>query len=264
VSNPIISYYTRDYVEADRLKRSAAGRLEFMRTQELLRRHLPTGGSVADIGGGTGAHAAWLLEDGYEVQLIDLTPAHVEIASGSMPKLQAQVGDARNLPLADRSVEATLLLGPLYHLTRAQDRRQAIEEAVRVTRPGGLVAVAAISRYAPMLDLAVHGALTDDVLGMVRGQLETGRHDSRVGFTDAYMHTPEELAAELDAAGLTDVVVYGVEGPLWAAAQLVPAEHDLTQYLTVARELETDPSATAFSGHLLAVGRLTFNPHEEG
>ncbi len=91
---------------------------------------------------------------------------------------------------------------------------------------------------------------------MVREQLATGRHDPRVGFTDAYMHSCQELADELDAAGLSDVVVYGVEGPLWPATRLLPVEADIDQYLEVARELETDASVVALSGHLMAIARV--------
>ncbi|WP_211225456.1 methyltransferase domain-containing protein [Amycolatopsis nigrescens] len=51
------------------------GRLELLRTQEILRRHLPGAPSrVLDIGGGTGVHAAWLADDGHEVELFDVVP----------------------------------------------------------------------------------------------------------------------------------------------------------------------------------------------
>jgi SAM-dependent methyltransferase len=255
VPNRIVNYYTDEYVEADRLRASAVGRLELLRTQELLRRHLPEAGSaVADIGGGTGAHAAWLVADGHDVVLVDLVPAHVEAVRRQLPGLRAEVADARELPLADGCVDAALLLGPLYHLQEPADRLRALQEAVRVTRSGGVVAVAAIGRYAPLLDLAVQRKLSPEVLGMVRGQMATGRHDPRVGFTDAYMHLPGELRGELASAGVDEVTVYAVEGPLWPGVHVLPDDVDLDPYLTVARELETNPDAVALSAHLLGVG----------
>ena len=40
------------------------GQLELVRTQEILRRHLPSPPArLLDVGGGTGVHAAWLAED---------------------------------------------------------------------------------------------------------------------------------------------------------------------------------------------------------
>jgi SAM-dependent methyltransferase len=150
--------------EADRLSSSGAGRLEFERTQEIVLRHLPPPpATVADIGGGPGRYALWLAGLGYRVLHRDLVPLHVEqvlaaagTAAGAAwlagPAIESAVSDARSLDLADASVDAVLLLGPLYHLTRRADRVQALREAARVVRPGGPVFGAAISRWATRLD----------------------------------------------------------------------------------------------------------------
>lgn len=81
----IASYYT-EYDEASRLHSTAVGRLEFERTRELLRRSLPPPPArVLDVGGGPGTHARWLVEDGYEVLLVDPVPKHVEQARECAP-----------------------------------------------------------------------------------------------------------------------------------------------------------------------------------
>jgi SAM-dependent methyltransferase len=258
MSDAIVHYYTHDYVENDRLSRQLIGKLEFLRTQELLRRHLPSPpAAVLDVGGATGAHAAWLVADGYRTTLIDLTPAHVEQARQLLPGLSATVGDARNLEVDDAVWDAALLLGPLYHLPDSTDRARALSEAARATRSGGVIAAAAIGKLAALMGLAVEQRLTDEVLAMVRQQIRSGQHNPQVGFTDAYMHSPGELHSEMIAAGLTDVVVYTIEGPLWAAVQALRDNDtvDLDQFMTVARELETNEHALALGSHLLAVGR---------
>ena len=130
-------------------------RLEFVRTQELLARHLPEPPAVVlDVGGGPGTYAAWLAERGYEVHLLDPIELHVRQAreAPSSRLASAEIGDARALPQADASADAVLLLGPLYHLQEAADRRRALEEARRVLKPGGLLAAAAISRFASTID----------------------------------------------------------------------------------------------------------------
>src|SRR4051795_9245536 len=119
--DPLIHEFYRDrYVEDDRLIRSGHGRLEFLRTQELLRRWLPPASDVLDVGGATGIHARWLAEDGHRVTLVDPVVEHVEQAA-AVGTFGAEVGDARQLRQADASVDVTLLLGPLYHLVEVSD-----------------------------------------------------------------------------------------------------------------------------------------------
>ncbi len=90
-------FYTPRYGEDERLRRSPHGRLEFARTQELLRRELPLPpATVLDVVGGTGIHAAWLAQDGYDVVLVDVVAEHVEQAA-RLPGVAATVGDARAL-----------------------------------------------------------------------------------------------------------------------------------------------------------------------
>src|SRR3954453_6597344 len=121
----LIGFYTRGYDEAGRLAR-AKNVLELVRTRVLLRARLPAPPArVLDVGGGTGAHAAWLAEQGYELGLVDLGPAHVRAAS-AFQGVEARVGDARALEETDGSVDACLLLGPLYHLPERDDRLAAL------------------------------------------------------------------------------------------------------------------------------------------
>jgi SAM-dependent methyltransferase len=72
--------------------------------------------------------------------------------------IQTAVGDARDLDLADASVDAVLLLGPLYHLIDRAERVRALRECPRIARPGGPVFAAAISRWAARIDGHAPGA----------------------------------------------------------------------------------------------------------
>ena len=250
-------FYTSRSAEEDRLRMSPHGLLEFARTRELLRRELPPAPArVLDIGGGTGVHASWLAHDGYEVHVVDIVAKHVD-QSARLTGVSASVGDARSLEHPTDWADAVLLLGPLYHLVCASDRAVALSEARRVTRPGGLVAVAGISRYAGLLDLAAFGLLDDAAERSLRLTIETGVHDPQLGFTTAYFHTPEELAGELENAGLTEVHVLGVEGPTGPALDvrgLERVEDFLPSAIACARLAERDPALIAASAHLLAFG----------
>lgn len=257
--DPVIRAFYRDrYVEDQRLVRPGHGRLEFVRTQELLRRWLPPASVVLDVGGATGVHARWLAGDGHQVTLVDPVPEHVSTAA-AVGGFAAEVGDARALRQADASVDVTLLLGPLYHLVDAADRAQALAEAVRVTRPGGVVVAAGINRYGGLLEAGSNGTLTEENLHLFTEAFASGSIDGSYGFTVAYFHHADELAGELTAAGLADVDVLGVEGPASNILQnAAPERIDtlLPSAVLFARLVESDPNLRAGSPHFLAYGRV--------
>ncbi len=255
----IVEYYTHRYRERDRLDARPQARLERTRTVELLQDLLPMPPArILDVGGGPGFYARVLATAGHQVRLVDLVPDHVAEARGGHPAVDAVVGDARELAEEDESHDATLLLGPLYHLIGVEDRIQALREAVRVTRPGGRVIAAAISRFAGPLDFAATGRLTAELMDEARALLTSGVNDQGIGFTHAYFHRVDELLGECRAAGLTDVILHGVEGPAWTAAESAvgspTADSVFAGALRLARVYTSEPALVATSAHLLATG----------
>ncbi len=270
----ILDYYDR-MPEEIRLAEGAS-RLEEARTRELIRRFAPPPpGTVLDVGGAAGPYALWLAEQGYTVHLVDAVPRLVAEArrrseAAVRPLRSCEVGDARALTHPERSVDLVLLLGPLYHLTEAEDRIQALREAARVLRPGGRLLAAAISRWASALDGLARDLLGDPAFrAIVERDLREGQHrnptDRPDYFTTAYFHHPAELAAEIRSAGLLVEGVYGIEGPGWVLPDVGGrmADPERREFLLrVARMLETEPSVIGCSAHLLAVARLP--PAEPG
>jgi ubiquinone/menaquinone biosynthesis C-methylase UbiE len=244
--------------------------LERARTQELVRRHLaPPPGAVLDVGGAAGAYAFWLAGAGYEVHLVDPVPLHVEqaratsSASAGRGLASAQVADARALPFGDANASAVLMLGPLYHLTQRADRVRALQEALRVLRPGGVVFAAAISRFASLVD-GLRGALFEDpaFASVVERDLADGQHRNDTGnaryFTTAFFHHPAELAEEIAGAGLSLVDLFAVEGPAAAMPDFARRWADPAcreRLLAFLRAVETEPTLLGASPHLLAVAR---------
>lgn len=123
---------------------------------------------IADVGGGPGKVAFALADEGHHVDLIDLSPDLIRLAgaeqdrraaSGENPGLLASigVGDALDrIPLANDSYDAVLLLGPLYHLLEEPERKEAVENALRLAKPqGGLIFCAFVSKEAHLRDLAM-------------------------------------------------------------------------------------------------------------
>jgi ubiquinone/menaquinone biosynthesis C-methylase UbiE len=215
----VVAHYQHEVEERSRLL-SGVGLLERTRTQEIVARNLPPAPArVLDIGGGAGVYAEWLAGLGYEVELLDARPKHVEQARRICP---AHLGDARSLPFESSSAEAMLFLGPLYHLTKLGDRLAALHEARRVLRRGAPLFAAAISHFASLVDGLMRGLIDDPAFPpILHRDLECGQHRNPAGnpeyFTEAFFHRPSELRAEAEEAGFSNVEVYAVEGPVWVA-----------------------------------------------
>ena len=249
---------------AERARLSAgAGRVERARTEEVLARWLPPAPArILDVGGGPGTYVPWLAGQGYEVHLVDPVPLHVEQALQAGART-ARVADARSIEEPDAGFDAVLLLGPLYHLTERSDRVRALSEARRVVREGGLVAAAAISRYASLLDGLRTGALDDPAFrSIVERDLVDGQHRNPTSkpewFTTAFFHRPDELQAEVTDAGLRLAELVGLEGPAWVLGDLDERWGDpekRERLLSAARAVEREPALIGLSAHLLAVAR---------
>jgi SAM-dependent methyltransferase len=273
--DPEISEYYQATAEESRLQEGAF-LLECLRTKELIQRHAPGPPAVVlDIGGAAGAYAFWLAACGYSVHLIDPVERHIEEAGrrsrvNPIPLASFQVGDARQLPFTNESAEVVLLLGPLYHLPHANDRALALAEAARVLKPGGILFAAGISRWASVLDGMARDLFSDPVFLEIANQdVKDGHHRNSAGrldyFTTAYFHRPQDLCAEVAAAGLESagcgleiVGVYGIEGPGWILPDISERLADAARrenLLRAARFLESEPSMIAASAHLLPIGR---------
>jgi ubiquinone/menaquinone biosynthesis C-methylase UbiE len=266
-SPEILTYY-QQAAESARLQ-SGPSQLEFARTKEVIARWLGHSPAVIlDVGGGPGAYAAWLTDLGHEVHLVDPVPEHVTYAqswrgAGGQQIASCAVGDARSLDRSDQSVDVALLLGPLYHLVDAEDRRRALREAYRVLKPDGLLFTAAISRFASALDGLAQDLFADPAFDpIVQRDLAEGIHENQTGklqyFTTAKFHRPEELAAEIRAAEFALLSVIGLEGPGWLFANFEERWRDSRRredLQRVARALESEPSILAVSAHILAVAR---------
>ena len=252
--------------------------MESIRTLEMLDRYLPPAPAcILDVGGGPGFYARRLTKTGYEVHLVDPVPRHIQLArldteDGPAPA-SATLGDARCLKQhPDASVDAVLLLGPLYHLTEKGDRMAALAEALRTLKIGGVIFAAGLSRFSSILD-GLDESFVDDpaFLEIVYRDLAEGQHrnptDNPYYFTTAFLHRPNELRDEMIEAGFVDAQVLAVEGVSWAARDLRERLADPKKrkvVLDLIRRTETEPSILGASPHLLGVGHKSESSQRHG
>jgi RimJ/RimL family protein N-acetyltransferase/ubiquinone/menaquinone biosynthesis C-methylase UbiE len=143
-TNPLASYYN-NYDENGRLE-PKHGQVEFLTTMRFIERYLTPDAKVLEIGAGTGRYSLTLADKGYLVDAVELFPHNIDIFKQSLKpdqKISITQGNALDLSsFLDNVYDITLLLGPMYHLYTDEDKRQAVSEALRVTKPGGVVFVA--------------------------------------------------------------------------------------------------------------------------
>ena len=98
---------------------------------------------ILDIGAGTGRYSVPLSEEGYDVTAVELVKHNLGILKSKGSKVKAYQGNALKLKrFAEESFDLTLLFGPMYHLFGQEDKMQALREAKRVTKRGGIIMVA--------------------------------------------------------------------------------------------------------------------------
>lgn len=144
MSDSLKDYYN-NYDEDSRLL-SRHGNVEFVTTMSYIERYLPNGAYILEVGAGTGRYSHALARKGYWVDSVELIEHNIEIFNQNTEEgenITVRQGDARNLSfIEDASYDVTLLLGPMYHLYTKADKLKALSEAIRVTKPGGLIYVA--------------------------------------------------------------------------------------------------------------------------
>ncbi len=108
---------------------------------ELLRRLLPNNGMGIEIGVGTGRFAGPL---GIEVG-IDLSEEMLALAKKR--GIEAIWADAHNLPFEDESFDYALMMVTLCFV---EDPDQAIKEACRVLKKGGVLVIGIVDKESPL------------------------------------------------------------------------------------------------------------------
>ncbi|WP_211748909.1 class I SAM-dependent methyltransferase [Paenibacillus sp. Marseille-Q4541] len=265
----IIEYYSA-FDEWGRLDREP---LEFIVNMHYINKYLPEKGHLLDNGAGPGKYAMKLAQAGYQVSVSDLTPTLVEKAKEYAKKLELEssfpgfyVQNATRLShLADDTFDASLMLGPMYHLQEEEERNAAVKELHRVTKSEGIVFVAFQSRTRMLLNSLqnpLHWKPNHTIAG-VEDFLSTScfTHDDPGRFTGAYYFGVEEIRPFMEHNGFTTIELIGstsVGGLLDPKAREYweqQGEAAYEQFLKIMIQTATDPSILGVSSHLLYIGR---------
>jgi len=141
MNHDLIEFYN-NYDEDGRLV-TRYGAIEFLTTMHYIRKYLQPGMRVMEIGAGTGRYSHALAQQGWQVDALELVPHNIEIfREHTLPGEPVTVTQGNALDLSmfrNKTYDITLLLGPMYHLHTREDQLQALSEAIRVTKKGGVI-----------------------------------------------------------------------------------------------------------------------------
>ena len=150
----ILNEYYGSYDEDNRL-RSRHGSVEFLTTMRYVEKYLRPGMRVLEIGAATGRYSHTLARKGYRVDAVELVQHNIDIfKANTLPGEDVRIyrGNAKNLDmLGDNTYDVTLLLGPMYHLFTVPEQLEALSEAIRVTKKGGVILAAYCGNEATMV-----------------------------------------------------------------------------------------------------------------
>lgn len=161
-----LTRFYENYDEDNRLQ-SRHGMVEYLTTMRYIQKQLRPGMRIIEIGAGTGRYSHALARQGYAVDAVELVEHNIEIFKKntvSEEKITITQGNAVNLAaFGANTYDITLLLGPMYHLFTEEDKLQALSEAVRVTKPGGVIFVAYCGNDATILQFCfLRGMIKDE------------------------------------------------------------------------------------------------------
>lgn len=187
------------------------GIVEFETTMHHLHKYLKPNHFILDIGAGTGRYTSALMAEGYKVKAVELVKRNIDVFLKREPDADVVKGDARDMPFLPTDVaDTTLLLGPLYHLIGDDEKLKSLNEAKRVTKPGGLIFVAYLMNEYSILSYCFDEDRIGDLLS--RGVVDQDYH-VQVQEGELYDYVRLDDINRLNAkAGLERVTIFSPDG----------------------------------------------------
>ena len=137
-----LTQFYGNYDEDNRLN-SRYGMVEYATTLRYIEKYLRPGMQILEIGAATGRYSHYFAQQGYRVDAVELVDHNIEIFMQNIKpgeNVTITQGNAKDLHgFTDNTYDITLLLGPMYHLFTEEEKLQALSEAIRVTKKGGII-----------------------------------------------------------------------------------------------------------------------------
>lgn len=252
----IVSSFYNEIDEDGRLNRSRHGQMEYFTTMHYINKYAKDGAKILEIGAGTGRYSIALAKAGYDVTAVELVENNLKVLkknSEGLANIRSYQGDALDISrFEDNSFDVTLLFGPLYHLYEPQDVQKSIDEAIRVTKPDGVILVAFLSVYAILFDNYFQGNL---IAGIEENFTEDYkiRHFEEQLFTGYDVAEFEELFSDKPVEYLNTVAVNGILELAEGRSDFAMSDEELEAFAKLWLTLCEKREMLGCSGHLLYI-----------
>jgi len=238
---------------------------EFLITCRMLDRYIKPGDKVLDIGGGPGRYSFYFAQKGCDVTLFDLSPENVKLAEAKGVELNLPVkticGDARTADkLVSGQFDHVLLMGPMYHLLEEADRITAVNAALNLLKPNGIIYISFINLFAGVIELM---KIWDSETVIEEVEIDYFKsvvaRKSRAwdGFTKTFMMEQSQILPFMSQFPLEKLHLFGQESitsPLENNI-MTPPKENVDAWLDFSEELCEREDLLSWSQHLMYVGR---------
>ncbi|MBQ8803574.1 MAG: methyltransferase domain-containing protein [Tyzzerella sp.] len=257
MSTELEQYYNK-FCEDKRLTRRH-GNVEYVTSMKYIHKYLeelPSNAKILDVGAGTGRYSVALADEGYDVTAVELVKYNLGILKQKGSSVKAYQGTALNLKrFQDNMFDLTLVFGPMYHLYTMEDKQKALQEAVRVTKRGGIILVAYCMNEYSILTYGFKENHMKEILAEGKVNEAFRVMPSK---KDLYDYVRLEDIAEVNkAADVERIQIISADGPANYMRQILNAMDEETYELFIQYHLSTceRPELLGASAHTLDILR---------
>ncbi|MDQ0824725.1 demethylmenaquinone methyltransferase/2-methoxy-6-polyprenyl-1,4-benzoquinol methylase [Arthrobacter sp. B2I5] len=204
------------------------------------------GQRVLDLAAGTGTSSEPYADAGIDVVACDFSLGMLKVGKRRRPDINFIAGDATNLPFADNTFDATTIS---FGLRNVNEPKKALQEMLRVTKPGGRLVIAEFSQPVVPLWRTMYTEYLMRALPAIAVKVASNP-DAYVYLAESIRAWPDQdhLAAWLQEAGWENVTYRNLTGGIVAVHRAFkPADSS------------PDGAAAAIAAHKGPVAKLRRN-----